>query len=169
MTKSDTPTSAKSAGQAALRRERDAAQRALARRKGKPRMPRVRLTEDTRTASVTVDYDHDDAATATVLLMDAMGTGDERFAHEMLSQVVSLGAHGRRVSEGASNFALSVVAAVEPRDALEAMLAAQMAAVHQATMMMARRLTTSRTSPSRTRPSGRSTSSRAPTRGRWRP
>ena len=140
MTKSDAPTPAKSAGQAALRREHDAAQRALARRKGKPRMPRVRLAEDKGAASVTLSYDHDDPVTATVLLMDAMGTGDERFAEELLSQVAKLGDHGRRVSEAATNFALSVVAAVEPRDALEAMLAAQMAAVHQATMMMARRL-----------------------------
>ena len=140
MTKSDTPPPTKPTEREALQREHDAAQRILARRKGKPRMPRVRLTENARTASVAVAYDHDDPTTATMLLMDAMGTGDERFAQEMLSQVVSLGAHGRRVSEGASNFALSVVAAVEPRDALEAMLAAQMAAVHQATMMMARRL-----------------------------
>ena len=42
--------------------------------------------------------------------------------------------------EGASNFLLSVVRGVQPRDELEAMLAVQMGAIHQATMMMARRL-----------------------------
>jgi hypothetical protein len=73
-------------------------------------------------------------------LMDAMGSGDERFAEGLVCQVAGLGAPGRRVSEEASNFALSVVAAVAPRDELEALLAVQMAAVHQAVLMMARRL-----------------------------
>ncbi len=58
-----------------------------------------------------------------------------------------MGEHGHSISEGASNFALSVVASVAPRDALEAMLAVQMAAVHQATMMMARRLNHVQTIP----------------------
>ena len=38
------------------------------------------------------------------------------------------------------NFMLSVVKGIKPRDQLEAMLAAQMAAVHMATMTFARRL-----------------------------
>lgn len=44
-----------------------------------------------------------------------------------------------RIVETASNFLLSVVRAVEPRDELEAMLAVQMDAINQA-KMMARRL-----------------------------
>jgi hypothetical protein len=49
-----------------------------------------------------------------------------------------LGGGIHRISS--SNFALSVIRGIEPRDQLEAMLGAQMAAVHMATMMMARRL-----------------------------
>ena len=54
--------------------------------------------------------------------------------------VAIIGARGRTIDEGTSNFLLSVVRGVKPRDELEAMLAVQMGAVHQATMMMARRL-----------------------------
>jgi hypothetical protein len=42
--------------------------------------------------------------------------------------------------EAGTNFALSIVKGVEPRDQIEAMLAAQMAATHLATMAFARRL-----------------------------
>lgn len=58
----------------------------------------------------------------------------------LLSQIVSLGSHGRQVDEAASNFALGFVDSMKPKDAAEALLLAQMAATHQATMMMARRL-----------------------------
>jgi hypothetical protein len=44
------------------------------------------------------------------------------------------------VDERGINFLLAVVKGVEPRDQVEAMLAAQMAAVHNATMTFARRL-----------------------------
>jgi len=44
------------------------------------------------------------------------------------------------LDEGAINFMLSVVKGMEPRDQVEALLAAQMAAVHMATMSFARRL-----------------------------
>jgi hypothetical protein len=42
--------------------------------------------------------------------------------------------------EAKANFLLSVVKGIEPKDEIEAMLAAQMAAVHSATMTFARRL-----------------------------
>ena len=73
----------------------------------------------------------------------------ERLAHAarnadvingLYSQIGVLGSHGRRVDEGASNFALGFVDSMAPRDAAEALLLTQMAAIHQATMMMARRM-----------------------------
>lgn len=51
------------------------------------------------------------------------------------------------VSETASNFVMSVVAGVKPQDEIEAMLAIQMGAIHQATMMLARRLNHVKTLP----------------------
>ena len=47
---------------------------------------------------------------------------------------------GKGPSDNAVDFMLSVIRGVEPRDQVEAMLAAQMAAVHMASMTFARRL-----------------------------
>jgi hypothetical protein len=58
----------------------------------------------------------------------------------LISQLANAGSHGRQIDEDALNFMLSVVAGIKPKDQLEAMLAAQMAAIHTATMTFARRL-----------------------------
>jgi len=58
----------------------------------------------------------------------------------LVNQISILGAQGKRMDESASNFALGFVDAMEPRDAAEALLLGQMAAIHQTTMMMARRM-----------------------------
>lgn len=58
----------------------------------------------------------------------------------LLTQIASLGSHGKQMDEDASNFALGFVDTMQPKDAAEALLLAQMAATHQAMMMMARRL-----------------------------
>src|ERR1700757_4622280 len=54
---------------------------------------------------------------------------------------------GRTVDERLLNFMLSLVKGVKPTDQVEAMLAAQMAAVHMATMMLARQLAQVKTLP----------------------
>lgn len=87
-----------------------------------------------------VTFIHADPDLAQILLMADLGTSDPDFMAGVHGQVASIGAHGRQIDEGASNFLLSVVRGVQPRDELEAMLAVQMGAIHQATMMMARRL-----------------------------
>lgn len=87
-----------------------------------------------------ITYSHADPVAANLLLMAEVGTCDPAFLTGLSGQVARIGAHGAKIDETASNFLLSVVRAVEPRDELEAMLAAQMGAIHQATMMMARRL-----------------------------
>lgn len=58
----------------------------------------------------------------------------------LVSQIASLGSHGQRMDEAASNFALGFVDSMKPKDAAEALLLTQMAAVHLSTMMLARRL-----------------------------
>ncbi|WP_139246431.1 hypothetical protein [Thalassovita taeanensis] len=85
-------------------------------------------------------FTHEDPALAHILLMADLGTCDPHFMEGVQSQVSVIGAHGRKIDEVSSNFLLSVVRGVQPRDELEAMLAVQMGAIHQATMMMARRL-----------------------------
>lgn len=59
---------------------------------------------------------------------------------ELVRQLASLGSQGKQADANACNFALGFVDALKPRDAAEALLMSQMAAIHQATMMMARRL-----------------------------
>jgi hypothetical protein len=80
-------------------------------------------------------------------MMADMGTCDPAFMYGLLSQLAIIGAEGQTVDDMNSNMVLSVIRSIEPRDELEAMLAAQMGAVHVATMAMARRLTHVKTIP----------------------
>jgi len=53
---------------------------------------------------------------------------------------IKAAAEGQVLNEDQFNFMLSIVKGIEPRDQVEAMLAAQMAATHNAIMTFARRL-----------------------------
>lgn len=66
--------------------------------------------------------------------------GSRHVAEGLVKQTAVLGSHGQRIDQDATNFALGFVDGMAPRDAAEALLLAQMAAIHQATMLMARRL-----------------------------
>jgi hypothetical protein len=72
--------------------------------------------------------------------MEALGTTSPDFLDVFLGQLANAGTQGREVNGQGLNFMLAVVQGVEPRDQVEAMLAAQMAAVHMAVMTFARRL-----------------------------
>ena len=87
-----------------------------------------------------ISFDHPDPNAALLLTMADLGCSDMAFSSEVLGQIASIGSHRKRIDEGTSNFVLSVVRGVQPRDELEALLAVQMGAIHSATMMMARRL-----------------------------
>ena len=87
-----------------------------------------------------IGFDCQNLEVATLLQMADMGTLDADFRGGLLGQIACLGTHGRRVDSDNSNFVMAVIRSVKPRDELEALLAAQMGAVHAATMMMARRL-----------------------------
>jgi hypothetical protein len=84
--------------------------------------------------------DHPDISVGGKLLMGALGTTSPAFYEGLLTQVVSAGSKGQEPDERDINFMLSVVKGIEPKDEIEAMLAAQMAAVHMASMTFARRL-----------------------------
>lgn len=66
--------------------------------------------------------------------------GNASVSDGLLSQIAILGSKGQQIDDAASNFALGFVDSMKPKDAAEALLFTQMAAVHQATMMLARRL-----------------------------
>ncbi len=101
--------------------------------------PRIKVTQG-QDGKQTVTLDHSDHVTALCLLSEATGTNDLDFLNGLIGQLASASSSGPKVQEGALNFMLAVVKGVAPRDQMEAMLAAQMAATHQATMTFAQRL-----------------------------
>ena len=116
--------------------ERTAINKFLARNAANP-APRLKVLKG---QAATISPDHPDRLAGQMLLMDALGTGDLDFYHGLLNQLATAGSKGGQVDERGLNFMLSVMKGVQPRDQLEAMLAAQMAAVHMATMTIAQRL-----------------------------
>ena len=108
----------------------------LARNKAKPP---VRFKVSKNGSVPQIEFDHPDKLVGGALLMDALATADEDFLNGIVDQIASASAHGQDIERGL-NFMLSVIKGIEPRDQLEAMLAAQMAAVHVASMTLARRL-----------------------------
>src|SRR5271157_3747700 len=89
--------------------------------------------------SAEISTDHADPATGNVALMQAIGTTDFDFYCGLIGQLVNASKKGE-APEAGTNFMLAVVKGIEPRDQVEAMLAAQMAAAHMAAMTFARRL-----------------------------
>jgi len=100
--------------------------------------PRVKITRKGGVAEISVC--HEDQGLGAVLLSEALGITEPGFLDGLIDQLANAGTRGRDVDEVGVNFMLSMVQGVEPRDQVEAMLAAQMAAVHCATMTFARRL-----------------------------
>jgi hypothetical protein len=76
--------------------------------------------------------EHIDDLAGKALIMEAIGTTDLDFFAGFLGQLATAG--GGEPNEQQLNFMLSVVKGIKPRDQMEAMLAAQMAANHSATM-----------------------------------
>jgi hypothetical protein len=99
--------------------------------------PRLKVVIEGNVARFTPD--HPDAAIGILALMRAIGTVYPEFFDGLTLQLVNA-SQGQGPSEAVVNFMLAVIKGVEPRDQVEAMLAAQMAAVHMATMTFARRL-----------------------------
>lgn len=119
-------------------REKAAIDAYRARRAERSPAPDLKVTKAGGAANVS--HDHPDAAIGTQLLMNAFGTTSSYFVHGLLTQMANAGSKGQEPDEYGMNFLLSVVKGIEPKDEVEAMLAAQMAAVHMATMTFARRL-----------------------------
>ena len=76
----------------------------------------------------------------TILMMEALGTTSTSFMDVLVRQLINAGTQGHEPDQATVNFMLAVVKGIEPKDEIEAMLAAQMAAVHMASMTFARRL-----------------------------
>jgi hypothetical protein len=72
--------------------------------------------------------------------MAAFGSQDPDFVFELLRQVANTTPNSRFADEQGIKFMMSVVTGLKPRDQTEAMIGAQMAAVHSAMMTAANRL-----------------------------
>jgi hypothetical protein len=118
--------------------ERTALKAFFARDEQCPPAPPMKVVE--RDGEKAFDIDHPNAVVAQVLLMEALGTRDRSFLNGLLRQLANAGTQDQNLDASALNFMLSVVKGIQPRDQVEAMLAAQMAAVHMATMTFARRV-----------------------------
>ena len=127
--KSYVPTQAESA----------AAQRLLDRRKREPPAPRFKVTygDDNK---VSIDADHAEPICTYAQLADMMCTGDLVFSEGLMHQLADASRTGEQLTARELNFMLATVRAIGPRDPTEALLASQMAAIHNATMVAARRL-----------------------------
>ena len=120
-------------------RERSVLDKQRLRRAAKLPAPRLKVElKDGNHSDVSVDYA--DLNVGADLLKEALGTADEDFTLGLIEQLANLSLHNGYVRESDLNFMFSVIKDIKPNDQLEAMLAAQMAAVHLATMTFARRL-----------------------------
>ena len=110
----------------------------IARRKQKRPSPRLKLIE--KAGSVELSADHPIPPLGNALIMESLGTADFDFYDGLLTQLVNVGTQGKTLDERGTNFMLAMVRGIGPKDEIEAMMAAQMAAVHMTTMTFARRL-----------------------------
>ena len=111
----------------------------FARQAQTPAAPRLKVSDDSSGATE-IAPDHPDPCMAQALLMEALATTDDCFVVGLIGQLADAGTRRRKLDERELNFMLSVVKGAKPKDQIEAMLAAQMAAVHTATMTFTRRL-----------------------------
>jgi hypothetical protein len=117
--------------------ERAAIQKYLARDAAKPS---VGFKISKKGSELQIGFDHPDELIGQALVMDVLASADRNFLHGIASQLANANRDGEDVDERGLNFMLSVIKGIEPKDQLEAMLAAQMAAVHVASMTFARQL-----------------------------
>ena len=104
-------------------RERAAVDANLVKADEKPPAPWVKT--EIKNGVVYVGNDHPDQSLGANLLMEATGTTDIQFLNGLVGQLVNAGSRNREPAEDEVNFMLSVIKGIEPKDQLEAMLAAQ--------------------------------------------
>ena len=84
--------------------------------------------------------EHPDPELGEQLMADALGVADRDAMHGMLGQLVKASVKGERPDDVTLAFMISMVKSLKPRDAVEAMLVAQMVSVHVMAMRCAHHL-----------------------------
>jgi hypothetical protein len=126
--------------------ERSANERVMERQAQKGPPPRFKIKSFVDKV-LEISPAHPDPAMSQILFADAFGTGDHEFASGLFGQLTSVSRSGESPTDREMNFMLSLVKGINPKDETEALLAAQMAAIHNATMNAARRLNRVETIP----------------------
>jgi len=84
--------------------------------------------------------DHADQEFGEALMADALGVADRDAMHGILRQLVKASVKGERPDAVNLAFMISMIKSIKPRDAVEAMLVAQMVSVHVMAMRCAYQL-----------------------------
>ena len=103
-------------------------------------MPLPRQIIEMKGGVPNIREDHPEPAVGASLTMEALGLTRVSEFTGLLQHVIELTHKDRKPDEPAINKMLARIAAVEPRDGIEAMLATQMVVIHQASMRAARSL-----------------------------
>ncbi|TKV77148.1 hypothetical protein [Rhizobium sp. AU243] len=90
-------------------------------------------------------FEHPRQEVALAVVMKALGITDQRLYTSMIAQVTNALSRGQEAEVAELNAAIALVAGIEPRDHLEAMLAFQMATVHVLSLRHARFMVSSET------------------------
>jgi hypothetical protein len=94
-----------------------------------------------------VKFDGRNASVDWAAAKKAFGSSYDDFIHGLVRQLVNVGSQGKTPDDKGTAFVAAIVGGIKPNDQIEALLAAQMAAVHNATMTFARRLAHCETIP----------------------
>lgn len=122
-------------------KENEAIEAYQARTEQRPLRPRLKVIGNA------LALDHPDQSTASKLLAASLGDLDQAALTGLLTQLLNAVTKGQNLDGGTVNAALALAQGIAPRDTVEAMLAAQMVAIHDLTMNMARRLNNIETVP----------------------
>ena len=87
-----------------------------------------------------VAIDHEDLLTGYALMKEALGGNGPDFVFGLLDQLSKATYGGATIDPSGLNFMVSVIQGIEPRDQVEAMLAAQMSLSHMAIMKFSQHL-----------------------------
>ncbi len=98
------------------------------------RAPRIKLS------SRGFAIDHPDPELGEQLMADALGVADRDAMYGILRQLVKASVNGRKPDAVTLAFMIAMVESIRPRDAIEAMLVAQMVSVHVTAMRCAHHL-----------------------------
>ena len=122
----------------ATAKERAAAQRILDRRNARPPVARLEVSKEN--GQLVIGVDHPDKGIGSILLINALGSTNADFTSSLAGQLLNIAGMGQEVTTNQMNGVLAMVQGIGPKDETEAMLAAQMVAIHNATMSAARSL-----------------------------